>query len=151
MPTADDALSGHREPVVEYRRREALTPHGLAHAPGEIEVELAWRERAVALQRTLQLRRGKLLARHRFERGCERRHAVVADGEPRRERVSAEAQHEARAALRHEIERVAQVEASDGAPRSLELAGGALGEHHGGPMEPILETRGDDADHTLMP
>ena len=65
--------------------------------------------------------------------------------------VTSEAEDRARRALRHEIERIAQVESGDRAPRSLELMLAAARKHDDRPVIAVLQPRRDDADHALVP
>ena len=52
--------------------------------------------------------------------------------------------------LLDQVERVAQVQALDRPARALEGAVLAEGEDEGRPVQPVLEARGDDADHALV-
>ncbi len=89
--------------------------------------------------------------RQRLLEGVE---VLFREGAAGRHRVAAEAQQHARVALGHEVERVAQVKAGDGAARALELvlAAGRLArrEDEGRAVQPVLQPRGDDADHALV-
>jgi hypothetical protein len=77
-------------------------------------------QRAVGAQRARQRRGVQPLGGHRLQRGVEGREGVLLDRAAGRHRVAAEAQQHARVALGDEVERVAQVEARDRAPRALE-------------------------------
>ena len=70
------------------------------------------------------MRRRELLAGDRLEGRRESRQIGFGQRKARRVRVTAEAGDHAGRALRHEIERVAQMEVRESTARSLELAAG---------------------------
>jgi hypothetical protein len=74
-------------------------------------------------------------------------------GHPGGHRVAAEAGDQIGAARVDLGQRVTQVEAGDGTRRTAQLEGVALGRRagHHRPMQPFLQLRGDQADHTGMP
>ncbi len=114
-------------------------------------VELSGCEAAVRIERPGEIGGRQLLPGDRLEHRGEARQIGLGEREAGGERVAAELREQARGALGREVERVAQVEAGDRAPRALELAAGAAGEHDGRTMVAVLEPPGDDADDALMP
>ena len=64
--------------------------------------------------------------------------------------MAAEALQQLRMALAHQVERIAQVQALDRSAGALERPVLAAGEDEGRPVQPVLEARGDDADHALV-
>src|SRR6185369_11558644 len=85
-----------------------------------------------------------------LQRAAEGVEAVSLDRAARRHRVAAEAQQQAGLALADEVERVAQVKAFDRSPGPLQRAVAADREDEGRTMQPVLETRRDDADDALV-
>ena len=104
---------------------QSLAPDPLAQAaaPGR-RSSSPRRERAVALDRAREIRRRELLVGDFLERFAKRRQRLLAQRQPGGERVAAEAARCVPGALRHEVERVAQVESGDRPPepRSSPLA-----------------------------
>ena len=96
-------------------------------------------------------RRRQLLPGDRLEERGESRQIRFGERQPGGVCVSAELREEPRRALGDEVQRVAQMEAGDRPARSLELAAASAREYDGGPVKPVLEPSGDDADDALMP
>src|SRR6266849_9635303 len=121
------------------------------YAAREAEIEIRGFERTVGLDRARKLRGREQLAGHGFEalreaceiRGAQREACCCC--------VPAEAQKQARFALRDEIQRVAQMQARNRPARAADLAGTGRGEGEGRAVVAILDAPGEDADHALVP
>jgi hypothetical protein len=146
----EDALAFDDELVLEQRWRKALAPDfGFEQARGG-DREVGGFEAAVGFQRARaiggcqqlvgDLRKQLAKAQSRFAQ----RHAGGHG-------VPAKAQQQARRALGHQIEGVAQVQAGDRTARALDLAAVAAGKGKHRAMQFLLDARGDDADDALVP
>jgi hypothetical protein len=88
------------------------------------------------------------------QRLLEQLQVLLGDGAARGHRVAAEPQQHRRVALGHQVQRVAQVEAGDGAARALQLVllarRLARREHEAGAVQLLLDARGHDAHHAFV-
>ena len=151
MPLADDPLLGNVEEVVEGGRGKPLAPDLARKRVREVERELGRLEAAVRRLKAGEIRRRQHLARDGLEGGGESRQVGLGQRKARRIRVTAEAGDHAGRALRHDIQRVAQMESGNRASRPLELAAGATRKDDRGTVIAILEPRRHDADDALVP
>src|SRR5438094_4560456 len=65
--------------------------------------------------------------------------------------MAAEARDHTGSALCHQVERIAEMESRNRAPRSLELAAAAAREHDRRSVVAVLQAGGNDSHHALMP
>ncbi len=79
---------------------------------------------------------------------------VLGHGAACRHGVAAELEDDAGVALGHQVQRIAQVKAGDGAARALELMllarRAAGGKHEGGAVQLVLDAAGHDAHHAFV-
>ncbi len=138
----------------KHRRRKTLAPHLGVQRVHQVGAAVLFVQRAVGLHAPLQGGGVQPFVGHLLQRGLKGVQVLFVDGAARRHGVAAEAQQHAGVALGHQVQRVAQVKAGDGAARALELVFLALraagGEHEGGAVHLVLQARSDDADHAFV-
>src|SRR6266581_3251386 len=151
MLLAYHALAEDLELVAEQRLREPLAPYLLLEQLREAQIEIRGLERPVGLDRASELRGRQPFAAHGFEEFREAREILLVQRHAGGGRVPPEPQQQPGSALGDEIERVAQMQARDGAARALDFAGRALRKREGRAMVAVLDAAGEDPDHALVP
>ena len=147
---ADQALLQHVDLVEEHRRLEALAPDLGVQRGDRGQVEVFPRQRAVGGQTAVQRRGLQPFQRHLLQRAGKGRPVAFGHGAAGGHGVAAKAQQQTRVALADQIQRVAQVEAGDRPARALQQPVLAPRQHEGGPVQPVLQPPGDDADHAFV-
>src|SRR6266511_4455758 len=151
MLFAYHALAEDLELVAEQLLRKTLAPGLLFQELREAEIEIRGLERPVGLDRASELRRRQPFTGHGFEELREAREILRAQRRSGGGRVPPEAQQQPRGALGDEIERIAQMQARDGAARALDFAGRAWRKREGRAVVAVLDAAGEDPDHALVP
>ena len=151
MLVLEQALVAHLETVGEHRRRKTLAPGFGFHQGCRVQVHQRRFQCAVGFYRTGERRRFDHVGHRLFKRFAKARQIVLAQRQAGGHRVAAEADDEAGLALGHEVERVAQVQAGDGAAGALEFPFVAAREGNGRAVRALLDARGHDADDALVP
>ena len=151
MLQCDDARVHDRELVVEQRCRKSLPPDMAVQCFHRLEIHLIECKRAIAFHALLELIRCQPLARHLLERSGKCREIFCSDGKPCRHRVPAESAHQRWRALRHQIQRIAQMEARNRATGALELSLVTRRKHDRRPVMCLAQATGHNTHDTLMP
>src|SRR6266571_4432872 len=139
MLLAYHTLAEDLELVAEQRLRKTLAPDLLFEELREAQIEIRGLERPVGLDRATELRGRQPFAGHGFEEFREARKVFYMQRCSGGGRVPPEAQQQPGSALGDEIERVAQMQARDGAARALDFAGRALRKREGRAMVAVLD------------
>ena len=139
------------ELVAEAGRRETLSPDTVSEEGGGIEAEKLGFETPVGLDHSVEVGGGEQGARRFLERIAKTGEILLAQGEPGCGGVAPELEDQAGMTDRNAVERIAQVQSRDGAPRTADLTGTAARESEGRAVKLFLDTAGDDADNPLVP
>jgi hypothetical protein len=139
MLFADHALRQHVERGGEQRGREALSPHRMVELFGECIAVVGGIEFAVGFDHAFEVGRVDQFAHDHLERPSEFVVAAGGQAEPGRHGVAAKLEDEAGMALVDQVERIAQVQAGDGAAGALEFAIFTVGQHDGGAVEFVFQ------------
>src|SRR5712692_4364066 len=151
MLLADHALAEDLELVAEQRLRKTLAPDLLFEQLREAQIEVRGLERPVGLDRASELRGRQPFAGYGFEEFREAREILRTQRRSGGGRVPSEPQQQPGGALGDEIQRVAQMQARDGAARPLDFARRAGGKREGRAVVVVLHAPGEDPDHALVP
>src|SRR2546426_5235217 len=152
MPLADQALAFDGECIAEEGLRKALAPDLRLEQARDLEGAMRRLERAVGLHGVEPRFRRQQLLERALEQRAEALVIRFGDRQSCRLRVAAEALDQARRALGDEIEAVAQVQPGQRASGPLEqAAGGGAREADNRAVQAVLQARGEDADHALVP
>ncbi len=147
-------LRDHFDLFAERWCRKTLAPDLFVQHVHQLDSAVLGFERSIGIKATGECGSVQPLLRYFVQALLEVVKIFLCDGAARRHGVAAKAQQHARVALGHQIQRVAQVEAWDGAARAFELVllarRGAGRKHKRGAVQFVLDARGHDADHAFM-
>ena len=152
MALADDALLDDLEHPVEQRLGEVLAPGaGLAQGAGQFQVELGQAQLAVGEDAPGEVVLAELAAHLGIEGRGEGAEMPLRQRQAGGHGMPAELADQPRVARGHGVQRIADVQARHRARRALEAAVAGVGEGDGRAVVALLQARGEDADHALVP
>ena len=152
MFLTNQALLDDLEHAVEQRFGEMLAPGpGMAQGLGQLQVELLDAKLAVGQQTAGEVVLAQLAAHFGIEGGGERSIVFLRQRQAGSHGMPAEFADQPRMLGCHRIQRIADMQARHRTRRTFEQAIAGIGKGNRRPVVTLLQARGEDADHPLVP